>query len=244
MRKLTISISFLREFAPGPTSGSSTPSDKAKPNGVVNKGKAKDNKKYSGSEPFIPEDVYDALKGLSRFDALRVSCSSLTWTQLTISEVSRKTLKSSSAGSSKLCTRSFFESYQGLNLHDHHLPPDLKPTGTLPRLLDPSRLLAAGSRLARSKRPMLSEIPRPANRPSRVYLAVHSDPSSTLPVKRIQSPWSHTSPSNSISNHPMSSPSLTHFGHSTNLSLSPNTDLVKVWLPLPSRSLSRLSHLF
>jgi len=81
MRKLTISISFLREFAPGPTSGASTPSDKAKPNGVVNKGKAKDNKKYSGSEPFIPEDVYDALKGLSRFDALRVSCSSPIWTQ-------------------------------------------------------------------------------------------------------------------------------------------------------------------
>jgi hypothetical protein len=68
------SIGFLKEFTPGSTSGTSTPSDKS--NGAAYKGKAKD-KKYSASEAFIPETVYDALKGLSRFDALRVSASTI-----------------------------------------------------------------------------------------------------------------------------------------------------------------------
>jgi hypothetical protein len=67
------SIEFLREFTPSPGSGSSTPSEKAKPVGAAYKGKAKDNKKYAGADAFIPENVYEALKGLSRFDALRVS---------------------------------------------------------------------------------------------------------------------------------------------------------------------------
>jgi hypothetical protein len=71
------SIEFLREFTPSPGSGSSTPSEKAKPVGAAYKGKAKDNKKYAGADAFIPENVYEALKGLSRFDALRVSASPL-----------------------------------------------------------------------------------------------------------------------------------------------------------------------
>ena len=71
--ELMNSIEFLREFAPSPGSGSSTPSEKAKPVGAAYKGKAKDNKKYAGADAFIPENVYEALKGLSRFDALRVS---------------------------------------------------------------------------------------------------------------------------------------------------------------------------
>jgi ubiquitin carboxyl-terminal hydrolase 10 len=71
--ELMNSIEFLREFTPSPGSGSSTPSEKAKPVGAAYKGKAKDNKKYAGADAFIPENVYEALKGLSRFDALRVS---------------------------------------------------------------------------------------------------------------------------------------------------------------------------
>lgn len=70
---LIASIEFLREFAPGAGSGSSTPSEKGRPVGAAYKGKAKDNKKFANTEAFIPENVYEALKGLSRFDALRVS---------------------------------------------------------------------------------------------------------------------------------------------------------------------------
>ena len=64
------SIVFLREFQPSVLSGSSTPASD-KPNSAV-KGKGKE-KRYTANDPFIPENVYHAMKENKRFDSLRVS---------------------------------------------------------------------------------------------------------------------------------------------------------------------------
>jgi ubiquitin carboxyl-terminal hydrolase 10 len=47
-------------------------SDSSKRNGAVVKGKGKE-KKYTVNDPFIPENVYDAMKENKRFDSMRVS---------------------------------------------------------------------------------------------------------------------------------------------------------------------------
>lgn len=63
----------MREFQPTAESGTSTPvSDSSKRNGTAAKGKAKE-KKYTVNDPFIPENVYDAMKENKRFDSMRVS---------------------------------------------------------------------------------------------------------------------------------------------------------------------------
>ena len=69
---LIFSIVFIREFQPNALSGSSTPaSDKTSA-----KGKGKE-KRYTANDPFIPENVYDAMKENKLFDSLRVSPKSL-----------------------------------------------------------------------------------------------------------------------------------------------------------------------
>lgn len=65
---LIVSIVFIREFQPNALSGSSTPASD-KPSA---KGKGKE-KRYTANDPFIPENVYDAMKENKRFDSLRVS---------------------------------------------------------------------------------------------------------------------------------------------------------------------------
>ena len=240
---MTYSIEFLREFAPGPGSGSSTPSEKAKPNGAAYKGKAKDNKKFANTEAFIPENVYEALKGLSRFDALRVSDFTGHLTQLTSSVDNRKTLRSSSDGSSKLYMKSFSGLYPGPNLLDLLQLP-AQPTKMPRKSLDLSHLQMAGSRLARNKRPMLFATPRPENQPSLACLVVRSDPSFMLPVRKTQSPLNHISLFSLTSNRQMSDPLPMPCVNSTSPRPYPNTDLVKVLSPLPSKYSSRLSHLF
>lgn len=72
-RSLLISrLVFLREFRI--TGGAEVPAPAAssKPNGTAWKGKAKD-KKYTANAPFIPENVYDAMKETKRFESLSVS---------------------------------------------------------------------------------------------------------------------------------------------------------------------------
>lgn len=63
---------FLREFRTTGVTEAPAPAASTKPNGAAWKGKGKD-KKYTANAPFIPENVYDAMKETKRFESLSVS---------------------------------------------------------------------------------------------------------------------------------------------------------------------------